>query len=301
MNEGASSTAWTATLFAALGAAGVPLVSAALQTGCFADDGPLTASVVLFVPAGMAGVGAILGATARRQSAAAWAISSALLMPAAGYVLGAVVGLMCWASLEGVAMGARDGLAFGAGALAATAPVLPLIRRAMGARAGSLAARSRRAALGCGVALAIEAAVMLATVAPARFRVCMAEPTAWEAMLCLLPVGALLALASLALTIARATETRRALELAVEPSEGQARAWQQFDLGLGEGLYGPAPRDSEASESAPYRRTLTREAIVVGDPAAARRSLRTDVIAALACACGALAVPFALAVFAFAH
>src|SRR5262249_51532001 len=133
--------------------------------GCFEHDGPLRAVVGVLAPLGMAAGGGVIGSLAGRRRAAWWFVLSAVALLAAGAVLGGLVGLVCWRSPDGLAMGLLGGFVDGAAAFVVSTPVLVLMRRLVSVRIGSLAAQSRYIATCCGGGLSVALGASLALAA----------------------------------------------------------------------------------------------------------------------------------------
>jgi hypothetical protein len=283
-----------ALLFAALGTAAVPVVNAALETGCFAHDGALGALLAVLVPVSMAGVGAALGAKAGHLPGASWGIACCFLVPASGAVVGAIVGLGCWLSTDAFGMGARDGLVFGIGMLAASIPALPLVFRIAHARPGSLTAATRHAAAWSGAGLAIALGTTLASSTRRTFPTCAPAPSGWDPFHFFASAGAVVALVAFGLTWRWSVRGRAACAPPLEQCGEGAHAWKRLDVGLGNGLW--ARSSAPDAREPPYRTGTTHELILEGDPVVARRSLHVDIVAASLCAFAAVAVAITLTV-----
>jgi hypothetical protein len=236
----------------------------------------------------MASVGAALGATAGRLGGGAWSIACCFIVPASGAVVGAIVGIECWSSMAAFGMGARDGLAFGVGILAASSPALPLAYRIARARPGSLAAAARHAAAWSGAGLAIAVGTILASSTRRSFASCPSAPRQWDTFHFFASAGAVIALVAFGLTLLRSARGRAVCAPPLQRCGAGAHAWKRVDLGLGEGLW-TRSSGSDASEQ-PYRTGITQELILEGDPVSARGSLRVDLIVASIYAFAAVAV-----------
>jgi|HubBroStandDraft_6_1064221.scaffolds.fasta_scaffold186445_2 hypothetical protein len=271
-----------------MGVAGGAIVGDSIQAGCFDHDGPIRAVLTVLAPAGMAAAGGVLGGLTGRMRGSSWALLSGLLTLAMGGLVGGLVGIACWPSLNGLAMGARDGIGYGAGVAVASGPVLFLTHRLGRVRAGSVAASSRQMTTWCAAGLSIAAGAALAAVASKPFAQCIRASDSPTALDILASVGAFVSLvgagASAMIWLRGRALCAYRLEPSLRPSRDPVAGEGRVDFGIGEGLW-----ETPGHES-PYRDGCPREAVFAGNPLEALASLNVDVIYAGLCALCALAI-----------
>ena len=282
----ASGAGRSAVVFGAMGIAGAAIVSDSIHAGCFEHDGPLRALLALLAPGAMAAAGAVIGLLARWKSGPSWAVVSGLVMLMMGSLVGGLVSLVCWPSLAGIVMGARDGVVVGVAALVVSAPVLVVTRRLERVRAGSVAAQSRQIVTWCasGLSMAMGAALAIAVSHP--FALCARVPDC-SALHVVAVLGALLSLVSAGLSARTVSLGRDLCAFPLEygpPHEHRVPGPTSVDLGIGEGLW-TAP-----GVEIPYRQVFAPEAQLIGDPLAVLRSFQHDTVQSVLCALGALAM-----------
>ncbi len=268
-----------------MGVAGAAIIGDSVHAGCFEHDGPLRAVIGVLVPLGMAAAGGVIGSLAGRRRTAWWLVLSGVALLAAGALLGGLVGLVCWRSPDGLAMGLLGGFVYGAAAFVVSMPVLLLMRRLESVRIDSVTAQSRHVVTWCGGGLSAALGASLALAASHPVVQCVAPETS---VLSLVAVsGALVALVAAGVSSATLNRGRAlcasALELQEQPGPAPIVGPTSVDLGIGEAAW-TAPCATD-----PYRHAVAPEPRFVGDPSATLRSLHHDAQHALLCALAALA------------
>jgi hypothetical protein len=267
--------------FAALGGPWALQIAALLRVGCFGHDGPLGPALVVLLPITLATVGLVMGQNLHRRIVAYAGLALAAL-PAAGMLLGVVVGIVWWPP-DGIVMGSHDGLLLGLAAVPFLVPLLVASRDLGRARERSLLDRvdgyGLWAAVGVSCALSSMATLPRWNVYP-RCGVADAgaqTSSGWVGVAC--ACGGLVLAGCMWVAQRRVGARIRSLRSA--PVDAKASRPVLVDLGLGEGRW-----EREIASPTAYRSIHAADLVVRGDAEpsylAAAASARRTVLLALA-------------------